>query len=115
MQFLFYRWRLLHFWGGGERTACLKFRVKIQCKLLVIMWEGGREGGKVGCETGLIRRGFKSDSNAGALVAVSGVSGRGLAEWSQEACAQRGSRRRKQLLRQRQPRSAEDINCMSLK
>lgn len=70
--------------------ACLKFRVKIQCKQLVIMWEAG---GKVGCETGLIRQGFKPGSSAGALVAVSGVSGHGLAEWSQETCAQRGSQR----------------------
>lgn len=54
------------------------------------MWESG---GKVGCETGLIRQGFKPGSSAGALVAVSGVSGHGLAEWSQETCAQRGSQR----------------------
>lgn len=57
-------------------VAYLKFRVKIQFKLLVILWEGERV--ESGCETGLIRFGFKSESSVGALVAVTCVGDHGF-------------------------------------
>lgn len=47
MKLIFWnKWLLQHLRGGGERVAYLKFRVKIQFKLLVVLWEGEREGGK---------------------------------------------------------------------
>lgn len=106
MKFLFYRWWLQHFGEVGKEWLAWNLELRSSVSS---WWLCGSWGGKVGCETGLIRQGFKSGSSAGALVAVSGVSGHGLAEWSQDTRAQHGSRRRKQLLQQRQPRSAKDI------